>query len=170
MTRSVSAAYEAALEAIRTGPIWFIEIGLTSTVRYTSAEAAITYNGNTYDPQDFRVQNLTIGNAGANSAEVSFQGVDNVFTALFRQGDAEGSTVKIWVSDQKLASHTSADDAIQLIESTIDQQTLTPKTITQKLERQIIWAPNKRCDAEHGFNDVTAPGPAQFPAGTQVLS
>lgn len=167
MSRSITAQFQTAVEAFVSGPIWLIEIGLVATVRYTTAESAITYNGNSYTPQDFQVS-PSFDNTGAAGGTVAFQGVDETFTALFRQGNAEGSTIKVWITS-KQASYSAAGDAAQLFESTIDQVSLTSSSISLNCVRQPIIAPNKRVDAANGFNFVTRPGVVQFPAGAQVL-
>lgn len=114
------------------------------------------------------MSNLVIGSSGSDNAVVSFQGVDNSFTALFRQGDAEGSTVKIWKS-AKQASYTDLSDALQLVESTIDSISLNSNQIILRLGRQPVY-PHKRVDVANGFTFVTAAGSVQLPAGNQVLN
>ena len=168
--RSVSTALAAAHSAIVTDPIWLFETVLPSgTERYCTGGNAITYNGNAYTVQDFRVSAPSIGNDGSNNATVIFQGIDETFTALFRAADTEGSTVKIWVTDD-LATYAAADDAYQIVESVIDSVNVKPTVVELRLSRQPIYAPNKRVDATNGFTDVTAAGLVQTPFGSVVLT
>lgn len=170
MPQSPSAALEAAWTAYVTDPKYFLEIALPSgTLRYTTAPASITYNGNSYTPADFELDGFTFGNVGNASARIDFQGVDLAFIATFRQAEAEGVGVKLWISD-KLASYSSADDAVQLIDSENDRTDVQPGLVSLRLERQPIFAPFKRCDADNGFTDVTPAGLDQLPAGSQVVT
>lgn len=168
MSRSISANLQAALAAYRTRPIWLVEIALSSTVRYTTWQSSITYNSNAYTPQDFNVDTPSFGNDGSANAGITFQGVDETFTALFRQGDAEGSTVKVWITDN-LSAYSSADDAVQVVDSTVDSVRVTPSTVSLLLARQPIYQPAKRVDYAHGFTDITGAGVTPFPGGNQVL-
>lgn len=168
MSRSLSSDFETANSARIVGPIWLVEIALSSTVRYTSAESSITYGGNSFTPQDFDAS-PSLDNTGQAGGSIVFQGVDETFTSLFRQGDAEGATIKLFITS-KQASYTAADDIAQYFESTIDQVSLRSSAVTLRCARQPIYAPEKRVDAANGFNFVTRPGIVNFPAGGQVLS
>ena len=157
-----------ATDARAVAPFWLIEIDFDTKLRYNTAESSLTYNGNVYTIQDFRVSNLVISTSGAANAVVAFQGVDNTFTALFRQEGVEGTTVRLFKS-AKQTGYGNADDAVELVTSTIDSLSLNSDQVILRLGRQPIY-PNKRVDRINGFVFVTAAGSVDFPAGSQALN
>ena len=163
--RSGATSLLSAISASVVAPIWLVEIGLSTTQRYSNGPA-LTYNGNSYSAQDFIVSRVTVGST---TGTITFQGIDESFTSLFRQGDAEGSTVKLWKTSVQ-PNYTAADTAFQITETAIDSLALNSSQITLVLNRQPVYEPNKRVDAANGFTFVTAAGVQQLPSGTTVLT
>lgn len=173
MRTDLSAAFQAQITATRGRPIFLAFFGLPSgAVRYTTNPDPITHLSQTWTPQDFRISALRFDGTGNNQVTVVFENVTKVWAALFRQAGTEGSLFALRVSDGLLTAADFLDplSSLRVNVSSINQVNVGTGAVTIVCKRQKIIAPTDRCDAAHGFLDVTAPGVSQFPAGAQVLN
>lgn len=92
--RSISTVVTAAFNAETAVSAWLIQISLTSTYYYTSADVPVEYSGNTYLPRGFEItdiqQNYTFQ---SDIATIEFDNAAREMSALLLGEDAANKAV-----------------------------------------------------------------------------
>lgn len=121
MSRAITVPQQGEVVKRVTRPLFFVELGFSTTLRLSSGSANSTWNSQTWAVSGLRVPDVRpIGQGGA-SARIQLPDFDGGYFTVIRSEGVDDKTAKIWLVYGDPGDTFAANDPVQVFDGSMDE-------------------------------------------------